>query len=110
MPAHDPDIEAEIEFLTTAAGGRRTPVKTGYRPTHAMARTDVLNDAHHEYPDKEWVHPGETVRTRMWFFAPEYQADRLLKGMEFTVQEGSKIVGHGRILRVLNDAMKVKSA
>jgi hypothetical protein len=29
-----PDIEAEITYLPTAEGGRRSPAASGYRPTH----------------------------------------------------------------------------
>ena len=101
-----PDIEAEIRFLTTEEGGRRTAVRSDYRPDHAMGQSGILNGARHIFVTSDEVAPGETVRSQMTFIAPEYQYGRLFVGMEFTVQEGSKIVGRGRILRVLNADIK----
>ena len=106
MVDREPDIEAEVKFLTTAEGGRHTPVRTGYRPNHDMGRTDETNDAMHEFAGMDVVPLGKSVLSRMRFLAPERQNGRLHVGMQFTIQEGSKIVGRGRILHVLNKAMK----
>ena len=101
-----PDIEAEIRFLTTEEGGRHTAVRSDYRPDHAMGHPEILNGARHIFLDRESVEPGGSARSQMIFTVPEYQYGRLFVGMEFTVQEGSKIVAKGRILRVLNADMK----
>lgn len=102
VPTQPPDIEAEIRFVSTADGGRMTACRSGYRPNHDFGVEGMLNDAMHEYVGKEWVHPGETVIVRLWFLVPDYQKARLHEGFEFTVQEGRKIVGFGRVTRVLN--------
>jgi len=101
-----PDIEAEISYLPTAKGGRRAPAVSGYRPTHDFGLGGTLNDAAHEYIDCEAVAPGETARANMWFLAPEYQERRLFPGFKFTVQEGSRIVGHGVVAKVINEALR----
>ena len=101
------DIEAEITFLPTDAGGRCTPVMSGYRPNHDFGISDMTNDAHHEYVDKHRVFPGETVIACLWFLRPDFQNDRLYVGMEFTVQEGGRrLVGNGRIVRVCDPALE----
>ncbi len=105
MPFSPPDIEAEIYFLSKDEGGRREPCASGYRPNHNFGVEGMLNDAVHRYLDKEWVTPGEAVMAHLWFAKPEYQSGRLHEGFEFTVQEGSRIVGRGRITRVLNEAL-----
>jgi translation elongation factor EF-Tu-like GTPase len=104
------DIEAEITFLTTAEGGRQGPVRTGYRAAHDFGVNGTLNDALHEYIGKEWVPLGETVTARLWFLAAEFQIGRLYDGFEFTVQEGSKIVGRGRVTKILNEALRRPSS
>lgn len=101
-----PDIEAEISFLPTEQGGRESPATSGYRPTHDFGLRGMLNDAAHEYIGPESVAPGEAAVARMWFLAPEYQARRLYRGLKFTVQEGSRVVGHGVVREVLNAALQ----
>ena len=105
VPLPPPDIEAEIHFFAREEGGRRTPCKSGYRPSHDFGIEGMLNDAVHQYIDKEWVSPGETVLTHLSFLAPETQFGRLYEGFEFTVQEGTRIVGRGRIIRVFNQIL-----
>ena len=108
MPLPPPDIEAGIRFLTTEEGGRQTPVRSGYRPNHDFGVEGQLNDAVHQYIDKQWVAPGETVIAHLSFMAPEHHdifGGQLYEGFEFTVQEGARIVGRGRITKVLNEAL-----
>lgn len=101
-PPRDADIKAEIYILRTEEGGRNTPVQTGYRPSHDFGLEGTLNDAQHEYIGTEIVGLGETANAYIWFLCPEYQEGRLFKGMEFTVQEGNKVIGKGKVIKVLN--------
>ena len=101
-----PDIEAEISFFPTEHGGRRSPAISGYRPSHDFGLEGTLNDAAHEYVGCESVPPGQTAKTNMWFLAPHYQEGRLYPGFRFTVQEGSRIVGHGIVTKVINAALQ----
>jgi len=108
MPTPPPDIEAEIRFVTTEEGGRRTPAKSGYRPHHDFGVDGIQFDAVHTFVDRERVFPGETVTAMLSFMGTGYQdylAGRLHEGFEFTVQEGARIVGRGRITKVLNKAL-----
>jgi len=105
-PPREPDIEAEISAVPTDQGGRRHPLFSGYRPNHDFRIEGELNDAMHEYPDNGCIEPGCTGRAFLWLLSPERQSKRLHEGFEFTVKEGSRIVGHGRITRVLNHDFK----
>lgn len=100
-----PDIEAEIYFLTTEEGGRHTPVKSGYRPDHDFG-AGMLNAAVHEYIGCELVAPGQTVRANIGFANPEFQNDRLYAGFKFKIQEGGRLVGHGIIIKVFNEVLR----
>ena len=106
MPSPGPDIEAEVRFLTTEQGGKRTACRTGYFPNHNFGIAGILNDARHSFPDVGEVRPGDTVRTQMTFIDPKAQKGRLYEGFEFTVQEGGRIVGHGRITKILNGSLQ----
>jgi translation elongation factor EF-Tu-like GTPase len=103
---HPPDIEAEIYFLPTEQGGRHSAAPSGYRAPHDFGLNGMLNDAMHEYSECESVAPGKSAKANMWFLAPEYQHGRLHSGFEFTVQEGSRVVGRGIILRVVNPVLR----
>jgi translation elongation factor EF-Tu-like GTPase len=105
-PRGPADLEARITFRGTDSGGRRGPVTSGYRPNHDFGLPGELNDAQHEYPDAESVHPGESARALLWLLAPERQTRRLHTGFRFTVQEGRKVVGHGEVVRVLNASLE----
>ncbi len=100
------DLVAEIRFLTPEEGGRNGPVRTGYRPDHDFGLEDQLNCASHEYVGQEWVQLGETVTVRMTLLVPEAQLNRLYVGFEFTVQEGRRKVGDGKILDVVNEDLR----
>ena len=104
----EPDLEAEIYLLTTEEGGRQSGVASGYRPDHNFEREDPdeLNGAQHEYPEGGMLGLGETKRARLWLLAPDQNGGRLYEGMEFTAQEGARVVARGRITRVLTPALR----
>ncbi len=104
-PKRAPDIEAEIFALPTNQGGRSTPMFSGYRPNHNFGVEGMLNDATHEYSENGLLTPGESGKANMWVHVPEYQKGRLFIGMEFTVQEGGRLVGTGKITKVFNESL-----
>ena len=101
-----PDLIAQIDFLPTEQGGRTLPAHSGYRPNHDFGLKGTLNDAAHEYIGQETATPGESVRANLWLLAPELQAGRLHPGFQFTVQEGSRVVGRAVVQEVLNAALR----
>lgn len=108
--APKPDIEAEIRFLTTEEGGKVNPCRSGYFPNHDFGNDGFFVDARHTFPDAEEIPPGDTVRQQMDSLAPESQQGRLYEGFTFTVQEGGRIVGHGRITKVINKKLQCLQA
>lgn len=96
----DADVEAEITLVPTEQGGRRYPVSTGFRPQFHYDGQDW--DAHHEYPDVQWVYPGQTARVFLQFLSPASHLNRLSVGMTFQLREGPRTIGHGRITKILN--------
>lgn len=106
MTLLSPDIEAEIHFLMTEEGGRHRPVTSGYRPHHDFGFEGML-DAAHDYGSERFVAPGESAIACLAFppIGQEFLAGKLHEGFEFSVREGARIVGRGRITKVLNDAL-----
>jgi translation elongation factor EF-Tu-like GTPase len=104
-PTRQPDIEAEVTFLPIGDGGRSTPALSGYRPNH-LVLSDYLTSGHHEYKDKERVLPGESAITEIWFLSPEQYPKSMRVGKVIRVQEGSRLVGHAKVLKVFNEALR----
>jgi translation elongation factor EF-Tu-like GTPase len=97
---YPPDIEAEITFVPTEQGGRKSPAISGYRPQFYFGGFDY--DAEQEYPDVESVAPGQTARAYLRFFSPDYIAGKISVGDEFQVREGLRVYAHGQITKIMN--------
>ena len=67
-------IEATVRYLTSEEGGRKTPARTGYRPTmNYDGKMDWT--AMQEYPDNDLVYPGDDL---MSFLTPDNQVGKLV--------------------------------
>jgi elongation factor Tu len=105
------DIEAYITFLPTEDGGRASPMYSEYRPQFYYAGRDW--DAVQTYPEVDMVHPGETVRAFLSFMSPQEHLGKVYTGMPFLIREGSRIVGYGSIIHILEleaSAKRVRDA
>ena len=100
-PPKPPDVEATITFLRTEDGGKTRAVRSGYRPDH-LVMDGFLTAGHHEYIDVEPVEPGQTAKAQIWFIAPDQYPHAMWEGRMVQVQEGSHVVGHAKITKVLN--------
>lgn len=103
-----PDIEAEIYFLTTEEGGRKTPAYSGYRPQFFYDGNHW--DARQDYVGVSEVYPGQTATTELTFANPEYQIGKLYPGKEFLVREGQQVVARGKVTKILNLENSAKEA
>jgi elongation factor Tu len=93
------DVEAEITLLPTEHGGRASAVQSNYRAQLYYDGHDW--DAVHYYPDVTEVHPGETGRVYLGFLSPDEHVGRLHPGKVFLLREGNRVVGYGKITRLL---------
>ena len=105
--AGPPHIEAEIEYVTTEAGGRSTPAFSGYRPQFYYHGHDW--DAEHMYPEAAEVSPGDTVVARLRFMSPQEHHGNISVGMPFLIREGARTVAYG-IVKEVFDQLEVDAA
>ena len=103
-----PDIEAEIYFLTFEEGGRKTPAFSGYRPQFFYDGNHW--DAQHNYTEVSQVYPGQTVKTELIFASPQHQIGKLYPGKEFLICEGQQVVARGKVTKILNLESSAKDA
>jgi elongation factor Tu len=98
------EIEAEIRYLTTEEGGRRTGVCSGYRGQFFYEGGDYDGFQYFpDLPDGTMVTLGKPVpalirfRQEMW---AAVHAKRITVGMPFQIREGNKTVGQGVVTRL----------
>ena len=100
MNSRGPDVEAEITFLTTEEGGRKSFILSGYRPQFFYGGEDHV--AIQEFLGKERVYPGESVTVHVYLLHPELLYRSMNQGDSFSLREGMRVVAKGRITRILN--------
>lgn len=105
---YEPDIEAEITFLSTEKGGKTRPVLSGYRPNH-LIKQDYLTSGEHTYIDVQEVLPGQTAKAYIKFITPEAYPHTLWVGKIINVQEASHIVGFAKVLKIYNKLLETSS-
>ncbi|WP_108809075.1 elongation factor Tu [Aquimarina spinulae] len=101
------DFIAELEFLTTKQGGRKEYTKSGYRPHIEFENySEYLTSGQQTYVGREIAEPGDNVTAEIAILGTEYFAKRLYENMEFKFCEGSRTIGYGKILEIINNDLK----
>lgn len=93
--------EAEMTTLSTAAGGKNVPVRSGYRCNVVVAGDQHGGMVEFEAPTE--LPAGATKCVRLTFTFPESACPMIKEGEIYPVMEGSRDVGS---LRILADAWK----
>jgi elongation factor Tu len=88
-------FSATVHLLSAAEGGRRTEVRSGYRPQFYVRTTDVsgLLDI-----GQTAAQPGDVVQARVELGKPV----ALDEGLTFAIREGGRTVGAGTVTAILD--------
>nr|WP_246223640.1 hypothetical protein [Fulvivirga kasyanovii] len=100
------DFIAELQYLTTEQGGRRTPAQSGYRPQVKFEFAEMQTSGQQTFIGRELVSPGESVRAKIKFLSPHFFAHTLTKGMGFEFREGGIVIGTGKIEYIVNEKLE----
>lgn len=104
---------ARVRFLTAEEGGRRAPVNSGYRPQLVIdaprprrLEHDCVIDlapARHRFAHggTEWLPLGVDDVVLVAPFDPDRARSSLVSGATFSLFEGQKLVGRGRVVKDL---------
>ena len=96
-----PDMEVEFRFN----GTRKYPAKDGYRPAHLVTDNYLTTGVHHYYNVNEVASNGTAIGT-ITFISPEEYPNCLWIGKEISIQEGEKVVGVAKVLRIFNPVLE----
>jgi translation elongation factor EF-Tu-like GTPase len=102
------DAEGSVTFLTSQEGGRSLPVPSGLRPLFHYDGRDWI--AVLTFPDVELAELGATVRVIFSFLSPEAHYGKVVVGTPFLVREGTKVIGHGVITKLMDLADSARRA
>ncbi len=96
------NAKVAIKFFLTEDGGRKSPVDLNshqYRPHFKLSEDDELLGVEFIQGSHAPVKPGESACAivRLLYY-PEVNYNKLIEGTEFSILEGPKVVGHGRVI------------
>lgn len=103
------DFIADLKYLTTEEGGRQAPAFSGYRPQIKFDFDEMQTSGQQTFLNKDTVYPGDIVEAAIRIISVEHFENTLTKGMAFEFREGSKIIGTGKIIGILNEKLKKAS-
>src|SRR6059058_3882982 len=90
------EFEANVYILSKDEGGRHTPFFNNYRPQFYFRTTDVTGVVH--LPEgTEMVLPGDNTEMKVDLIQPIAMEE----GMGFTIREGGRTVGAGRVTKII---------
>ncbi len=90
------EFEAQVYILSKDEGGRHTPFYDNYRPQFYFRTTDVTGVV--KLPEgTEMVMPGDNTEMDVTLIQPIAMDD----GQPFSIREGGRTVGSGRVTKVL---------
>lgn len=95
-------VIAEVRLLPTKEGGKTVPIRGSYRPNHNFFDADnaVMTGGFIELPEGVAVNPGETITVPIALWWWPGLAGQIYVGREWRIQEGSHLVGFGRVIEV----------
>jgi uncharacterized protein DUF5063 len=97
-------LTASLRLTSTDAGGRKTPIRSNYRPTFDLGLSwmgkPAVNDGRITLIDQDELAPGTEGLVRIQPMFSEFWAT-VREGAVVLVQEGARVVGHVTVEKVL---------
>jgi translation elongation factor EF-Tu-like GTPase len=97
-------IKAKLKLLETEAGGRKTGIKSGYRPNHVFEYRD--NQIYQTYAgdvkfeDQETIEPGEAKIVTVRFILGQSLEKYLQVGRRWWIYEVPHLIGEAEIVEI----------
>ncbi|WP_183557343.1 hypothetical protein [Mucilaginibacter sp. SP1R1] len=101
-----PDFTAELYYLRTTEGGRKSYAYSGYRPHFKVDGKREMTSAEQIFIDQDRVFPGESINSEIRILGKDTFKKHLFNGLDFQLYEGTVLVAKGKIIEVLNEDLK----
>lgn len=98
-------VKALLSMKSSEAGGRKTVLRSGYRPNHVFEHPEGIGQlttyiGEISFDDRELIEPGEAkIATVRFIIIPEIEK-YMYVGREWFICDGGKVVGVGEILEI----------
>ncbi|KQN33785.1 hypothetical protein ASG37_16705 [Sphingomonas sp. Leaf407] len=96
-------IRAMIRLLGAFEGGRPSPIRGSYRPSHNFfgPADRAMMIGFIDLPEGSELRPGESMEASIAFWQAPGLDELLHPGRQWRIQEGLRLVGIGTVLAVL---------
>jgi hypothetical protein len=94
-------VRARVELLLAVISGKTNGYKSGVRPNHMFSGQSSAIAGALTFEGREWLELGESCTAVVTFVYPS-EFPPLLPGVTWRIHEGSRHVGNGSVLEVLN--------
>lgn len=97
-------VVASVTLFATGDGGRTGPIRGSYRPNHNFFGPEnrEMTIGFIDLPEGVELLPGQSIETPISFWSWPRLAAEIHAGSEWTIQEGPKVVGFGKVLEVID--------
>ena len=89
-------VRARIVLFPTMDGGRAGPIHDGYRPHVTVSDGEMLGVTVRMVNDAS-ISPGDDGEVTLVLMYPEVDYSPLTSGAEFTIREGHRGIGAGKV-------------
>lgn len=96
-------VRANIRLLSTAEGGRTSPIRGSYRPNHNFFGSDnrEMTIGFVDLPDGMELSPGDSIDLPITFCSWPGLRGQIYPGREWRIQEGGRLIGIGTVIEIL---------
>jgi translation elongation factor EF-Tu-like GTPase len=101
-------VRAILRLLRTEEGGRRTGVRSGYRPNHNFGGPDdpEFYIGQIDFESGDIIEPGDSRKVVVRFISGPGLREKLQVGRSWRIQEGYRLVGEATVLEVRHETQQ----
>jgi len=100
---------ALLTYVSSEKGGRSTPASSGYRPTIKFPFEQGMFTGIQNFIGTDLVFPGDVVNAEITLLSAEHLVGKIYAGLDFEFFEGTNLIGHGVITKMLSADLINKS-
>ena len=106
MTKTEADFVAVLDYLLAEEGGRDAPAISGSKTGLKFEFTLMQTSGQLVFLETDIVYPGDSVIAEITMASASFFNNYLSVGMKFDFREGSKVIGTGEILEILNEDLE----